>query len=136
MPTKAAQLIAFLSVFLVSAGLHRFVYVNLKRVILRDYPRLGPRLARYAAALFVVMDTPFVFLFYRNRIRVDVNLLTQLIIYPFSIWQAIMLMWVMILLPFMVWRRGVKRFAKKLVSAVRRPAENSDPEPAFEGVSE
>ena len=118
MPSKTAQLIAFFSVFLVSAGLHRFVYANLKRVILRDYPTLGARLVRAAAILFIVMDSPFIFLYFRNRMHVPLDTISQMLLYPFSVWQAIMLLWVVLLIPFALWRRrhvlGLARLQTRL----------------------
>jgi hypothetical protein len=106
MPSKHAQLIAFLSVFLVSASLHRFVYANLKRVILRDYPRLGKRLARVACSLFLIMDSPFVFLFIRSWIHEPLANVSKVLLYPFSVWQAIMIMWALVLIPVALWRRS------------------------------
>src|SRR5437016_3890976 len=99
MPSKAAQLIAFFAVLLVSAALHRYVYANLKRVLLRDYPRWGIRLVRTMMVLFIVMDSPFLFLFLRPRIHADLTMLTRVLLYPFSVWQAIMILWAIILFP-------------------------------------
>jgi len=90
MPSKSAQHIAFFFVLLVSAGLHWYVYANLKRVLLRDYPKLGQRLA---------------FLFFRGDLHGDLTTLTRFLIYPFSVWQTIMLMWAIVLVPFSLWRR-------------------------------
>ncbi|HET6400622.1 MAG TPA: hypothetical protein VFH95_04405 [Candidatus Kapabacteria bacterium] len=105
MPSKSAQHIAFFFVLLVSAGLHWYVYANLKRVLLRDYPKLGQRLAKSALALFIVMDLPFAFLFFRGDLHGDLTTLTRFLIYPFSVWQTIMLMWAIVLVPFSLWRR-------------------------------
>ena len=135
MPSKSAHLVAFLFVFLVSAGLHRFVYANLKRVILRDYPKLGSRIVRSFSVLFILMDSPFIFMFFRNRIKYDTTLLTQLLIYPFSVWQAIMIMWGAILIPFVIWRRGLSKAVSRVRDRVRQRAEDDDldgMEPALE----
>jgi len=105
MPTKASQHIAFFAVFIISVLLHRFVYLNLKRILLRDYPKAGPRLQRIALWSFVAMDLPFAFIFFRGAITAELTLLTRLILYPFSIWQAIMLLWAVILVPVTLIRR-------------------------------
>ena len=105
MPSKVAQIIAFLAVLGISASLHRFVYANLKRILLRDYPKAGPRLVRIARVLFIVMDSPFVYLYFRSGMSPAVMDATTWLIYPFAIWQAIMLMWSVILVPFVAWRR-------------------------------
>ena len=104
MPSKAAQLIAFFAVLLISALLHRYVYVNLRRLLLRDYPKLGPRFVSIARILFIVMDSPFLFLYIRSHIHAELATLTRVLLYPFSIWQAVMLMWAIVLLPFSLWR--------------------------------
>ncbi|HZK75434.1 MAG TPA: hypothetical protein VFD13_00875 [Candidatus Kapabacteria bacterium] len=104
MPSKSAQHIAFFFVLFVSAGLHWYVYANLKRVLLRDYPKLGQRLAKIALALFIVMDSPFAFLYFRGEIHGSLTALTRFLLYPFSVWQTILLMWAIVLVPFSLWR--------------------------------
>ena len=105
MPSKAAQLIAFFFVLLVSAALHRYVYLNLKRLIQHDYPNAAQKLMVIARVLFIAMDTPFLFIFFRGRIHAELTTLTRVVLYPFSVWQAIMLMWALVLVPLSLWRR-------------------------------
>jgi hypothetical protein len=105
MPSKAAQLIAFFAVLLISVALHRYVYRNLIRLLLRDYPKRGRRLAGIARTLFIVMDSPFLFLFVRSHIHAELATVTRVLLYPFSVWQAVMLMWAIVLVPFSLWRR-------------------------------
>jgi len=93
-------------------GLHRYVYVNLKRVLLRDYPKLGKKLARIAFWMFVMLDTPFLFIYFRGVIHAEMTVLSRVLLYPFLIWQTIMLMWVLILLPITLWRQGLKLWKK------------------------
>ncbi|GEM_PF-2107489 len=105
MPSKAAQHIAFFFVLLASAGLHYYVFTNFKRLLLRDYPRLGKRLVRIAAWTFILMDSPFLFLFVRGWLSFDQTVLTRVLLYPFSIWQSVLLLWSVILVPISLWRR-------------------------------
>ncbi len=131
MPSKTAQLIAFLSVFLVSAGLHRFVYANLKRVLLRDYPRSSKRLVRIAWVVFVVMDGPFLFIFLRPHLHLELSTLTKALIYPFSVWQAIMILWAVILVPFAAWRRGragARHVGERIQAAKSKKVESASEE--------
>src|ERR1035441_5373520 len=127
MPSKTSQHIAFFVVLIVSALLHRYVYANLKRVLLRDYPKLGPKLVRIARWTFIALDTPFAFVYFRNQIPSDTAFLTRALLYPFLVWQTIMLMWAIILVPFSIvrrermgvayikrWMRNRKSIAKKL----------------------
>src|SRR5438445_5610934 len=105
MPSKAAQLIVFFAVFTISTALHRYVYKNFKRVLLRDYPKLGARLARWTLALFIVMDSPFLFLFLRPRFHPYLTILTRVLLYPFSVSHAVSLLWALPLVPITLWRR-------------------------------
>jgi hypothetical protein len=105
MPSKTSQHIAFFVVLIVSVIFHRYVYANLKRVLLRDYPKLGRRLVRIARWTFIALDAPFIFMYFRNLISGDLIMLTRLILYPFLIWQTVMLMWAVILVPFSIIRR-------------------------------
>jgi hypothetical protein len=125
MPSRAWHIAAYLSVLAVSFTLHRFVYLNLKRVLLRDYPKRGERLAKWAKRLFVALDTPFLFLYFRSGMPEEIVRVTTGILYPFAVWQSIMLMWSVVLVPFVLWRRG-----KSLV-ALRRKDEDDNVE--FEG---
>lgn len=125
MPSKSAQHIAFFFVLFVSAGLHWYVYANLKRVLLRDYPKLGHRLAKVALTLFIVMDLPFAFLFFRGDMHGDFTTLTRLLIYPFSVWQTVMLMWAIVLVPFSLWRRRERLGLAAMREGVRRLGKHS-----------
>jgi hypothetical protein len=113
LPSKASQHIAFFIVLLVSAGLHWYVYANLQRVLLRDYPKLGKRLAKIARWVFILLDTPFVFIYLRGSLHAAMTVLSRVLLYPFLIWQTIMLMWVIILFPITLFR-WVKRFGTNL----------------------
>jgi hypothetical protein len=117
MPSKTSQHIAFYVVLVVSVIFHRYVYANLKRILLRDYPKLGPKLVRIARWVFIAMDTPFFFVYFRNLITFETDFITRLILYPFLVWQTIMLMWTIILVPFSIIRRekmGVAYIKRKI----------------------
>jgi hypothetical protein len=120
MPSRAWQIVAFLSVLSISVLLHRFVFLNLKRVLLRDYPKQGPRIAKWLKILFVALDAPFLFLYFRSGMPEIVVRFTTGVLYPFAVWQAVMLMWSAVLVPFVLWRRS-----KALISYRRKP-ENGD----------
>jgi hypothetical protein len=129
MPSKAAQLIAFFGVLLISVALHRYVYKNLKRVLLRDYPKMGVQLAKWTLVLFIVMDSPFLFLFLKSRIHEDLNTLTRILLYPFSVWQAVMIFWALLLAPQSLWRRSKKsmKLLKRYVKRRKNVEETYEP---------
>ncbi|HWF44221.1 MAG TPA: hypothetical protein VG537_06235 [Candidatus Kapabacteria bacterium] len=120
MPSKAAQLIAFFFVLLVSVALHRYVYKNLKRLIQRDYLKTSQRIIPIARVFFIAMDSPFLFLFFRSRINAELTTISRVVLYPFSVWQAVMLMWVIVLVPFSLWRRRHWLAIPLLAEPIRR----------------
>ncbi len=130
MPSKAAQVIAYLSVLIVSVLVHRFVYGELKRVLLRDYPKSGANLARIGRNLFMVMDAPFLYLYFRGAMSPALMAATTWLLYPFLVWQAILLMWAVILTPFALWRRtgafGTVRLRERIRSASEKRDLESD----------
>jgi hypothetical protein len=125
MPSRAWQIVAFLVVLAGSVTLHRFVYSNLKRMLLRDYPKSGARLAKWAKRLFIALDSPFIFLYFRSAMPELFANVTTGILYPFAVWQFTMLMWAVVLVPVVLWRRT------KSLSAFRKKSEDDDIE--FDG---
>ena len=105
MPSKTSQHIAFFVVLFVSLGLHIYVFNNLKRILRRDYPKLGSTLIRVFAGLFILMDLPFAFLWFQGGIHSTLTVASHIIIYPFLVWQTVMLMWAIILFPISLIKR-------------------------------
>jgi hypothetical protein len=105
LPSKASQHIAFFTVLCISAGLHWYVYANLKRVLQRDYPKIGRTLAKIALWVFILLDTPFLFIYFRGLTHAELAVVSRVALYSFLVWQTIMLMWVLILLPISLWRQ-------------------------------
>lgn len=62
--------------------------------------------------MFVVLDLPFFFIYFRGMTHAALTVLSRVLLYPFVVWQTIMLMWVLILLPITLWRQGVKLWKK------------------------
>jgi hypothetical protein len=125
LPSKASQHIAFFIVLLVSAGLHWYVYTNLRRVLLRDYPKLGKRLAKIALWVFILLDMPFFFIYFRGFIHAAMTMLSRVLLYPFLVWQTIMLMWVIILFPITLFR-WLKKIGSNLRATLHRRQDNQD----------
>lgn len=98
MPSKSAHLIAFLTIFFVSAASHRFVFVHVRELIRKDFARRADALIRWTAGIFLVMDLPFAYLFFSRWMAAGHDYLTRALLYPFSLWQALMLFWTAILL--------------------------------------
>lgn len=58
------------------------------------------------------MNLPLVFLFFRRDIHVDIPTLTNIMLYPFTVWEFLMLMWAFILIPVVL----IRFVRKKLLS--------------------
>jgi hypothetical protein len=116
LPSKTSQHIAFFIVLAISVGMHWYIYTNLRRVLLRDYPKIGKLLAKIALGMFIALDLPFLFIYFRGMSHAALTEVTRMLIYPFLIWQTIMLMWVIILFPQTIWRWLRKLYAFLLLS--------------------
>ena len=135
MPSKSAHLIAFLTIFVVSAASHRFVYVHAKALVQRDFRKRRQAILRGMAVLFVVMDLPFLYLFFSRWLAAGHDTLTRAVLYPFSLWQALMIFWTVILLVRLVMRRTARAGVSVVragVSGVRAIRTRSDSATTFE----
>src|SRR4051812_47191381 len=112
MPSKASHLIAFLGIALLSAIGHRWVYTHAKTLLYKDFPRHAKVVTRIACVLFVYFDLPFLFLFFSRHITWDASVITRFLIYPFSVWQFLMAIWIVILVPMNLWHRVTKKWKR------------------------
>ena len=129
MPSKASQHIAFFIVLFVSAGMHWFVYTNLRRVLLRDYPKIGKKLAKIALWMFIGLDSPFLFIYFRGLTHAALTVLSRILLYPFLVWQTIMLMWALILVPITLWnwlRTPVGKLLRALQSTSKKSNQDNE----------
>lgn len=119
MPSRAAHLVAFLTIVPISVSAHVYIYRQLRRVIQRDFPKQKGKLLTTAKILFFYFDLPFVYLFFGKQITFDATALTQLLMYPFAVWQILMMVWAAILLPLGVirsrWSAQLMRSTRKLI---------------------
>ncbi len=110
MPSKESYLIFFLVISAILIAMQVFVYFNLARVIKRDFPLQARNVLRIAKWGFVAMNLPIAFLFLRRQIHYELALLTTLILFPFTVWQALIIVWTLILIPVAVYHLFVKLF--------------------------
>jgi hypothetical protein len=129
MPSRAAHLIAFLTITLVSVSCHVYIFRQFARMIRRDFPGRAGSLLKVAKPLFVYFDLPFIYLFLWKHIPEHPPEVTQFLLYPFTVWQIVMLVWAVILLPIglvrskrsTVFFRSTKRLIlKPIAKAARR----------------
>ncbi len=129
MPAKS-YLFFFLGVTLLSTSLHYFVFTQLRRTLKKDFGARAARLIRLAAIVFITMEFPFVLLFLRKHLTADPVIYTKFLFYPFTVWQAIMLMWAVILTPQVLYRKirarwGDQKFASgtRAAGALKTPSD-------------
>jgi hypothetical protein len=120
MPSRAAHLIAFLTIVSISVSAHIYIYRQFARMIRRDFPRHQAHVLRAAKGLYI---------FFGKQITFDATLLTQILIYPFAVWQMLMLVWAVILIPIGIvrakwvtafWRSTRKLLLKPILRVMRR----------------
>jgi hypothetical protein len=61
-----------------------------------------------------------IFLFFRNHINAELTTISRVLLYPFSVWQAVMLMWAIVLVPVSMWRRRHWLAIPMLANRIRR----------------
>jgi hypothetical protein len=108
MPSKSTYLIAFLVVTTLSFALHFFVFAQLKRLLRKDFGMRAKGWIRAAGVVFIGMDFLFVLLFFRKQIPWDIPGISQILLYPFTVWQFLMLVWGAVLIPQVLARNGWK----------------------------
>ena len=104
MPSKGSYLLFFFGISLVLIGAQIFVYFQLRRLIRRDFPHRARRVVPILRWIFIAMNLPLAFLFFRRNIRADIPTLTNILLYPFTVWEFLMLLWAFILIPVVLTR--------------------------------
>ena len=99
MPSKASYLFFFIGTAIVLISAQTFVYFQLRRLVRKDFPHRAKKAVPIIRWIFIVMNLPILFLFFRRNIPFDVSLLTNILLYPFTIWQFLILLWTLVLLP-------------------------------------
>ena len=109
MPSKTSYLFFFLGTSFVLIAAQTFVYLQLRKFIRNDFPLRAKKLVPMIRWFFIVMNLPLVFLFFRRDIKSDIPTLTNILLYPFTVWEFVILLWTFILIPVVIWRFIRKR---------------------------
>lgn len=129
MPSRAANIITFLTITAVLVSCHVYIFRQLKALLLRDFPDQAVRWTKIAKLVFIYLDLPFAYLFFSRHITTDVSVLAQVLLYPFVVWQFLMAVWSAILVPMGMYKALRSRYvtnssedarAKPIVWLVRR----------------
>lgn len=114
MPSKESYLVFFLVISGILFLLQWFVYTRLRRIVKRDFPDRADTILRVARWVFVIMNIPVAFLFFRRSLNAELPVLTNIMLVPYTIWQGLMLVWALILIPISVLEAG-KKLLRNLV---------------------
>ena len=99
MPSKGSYLLFFIGTSLVLISAQAFVYFQLRRLLRQDFKQRAKRVIPFIRWFFIGMNLPLLFLFFRRDIHADIPTLTNIMLYPFTVWEFLMLMWALILIP-------------------------------------
>ena len=104
MPSKSTYFFFFIGTTLVLVAAQLFVYFQLRRFIRRDFPLFAKKAIPYIKWFFVAMNLPILFLLIRKDIHIDIPMVTNILLYPFTVWEFLILMWTVILIPVVIIR--------------------------------
>jgi hypothetical protein len=110
MPSKGSYLVFFIGTSLVLISAQVFVYFQLRRLLRRDFGQRAKPVILFIRWFFIAMNVPLLFLFFRRDIHADIPTLTNIMLYPFTVWEFLMLMWALILIPIVIIRFIRHRF--------------------------
>lgn len=85
-------------------GMQYFVFRQLRRLIKRDFPLRAAEWIPRIKWVFIVMNIPVAYLLFRHPLNFDIDIVTQVMLYPYTIWQFLMMMWLVILTPVVIIR--------------------------------
>ena len=115
MPSKESYLVFFLVTSGLLILLQWFVYRRFSRIIRRDFPDRAEQFLRVTKWVFVVMNIPIAFLFFRRQIHAELPVLTNVLLVPFTIWQGLIIVWTLVLFPLVVFE-----FTKNRLRNIRK----------------
>jgi len=104
MPSKQIYLYFFLGVVFVFSVAEIFVYFQLRRILRRDFSEKSKKWIPIIRWVFIGMNIPIIFLFFRKDIKADLPVLTTILLYPFTVWQFLIILWAIILIPVTIYR--------------------------------
>ena len=84
--------------------LQYFVFSQLRRYVRTYFPDKAKRLMLRFGWLFVVMNIPIIFMYFRRQIAADMPTVTNIILYPYTVWVFLLIFWTLVLIPIVVVR--------------------------------
>lgn len=109
---KGSYIAFFFFSVVMMAALQFFVYSELRRYIRTSFPESAAKLMRRLRWVFYIMNIPVILLFFRRELAAEWPVVTNVILYPYTVWVFLLLFWTVILIPIVavrVMRLGVTK---------------------------
>ncbi|HET9135459.1 MAG TPA: hypothetical protein VFO76_02385 [Candidatus Kapabacteria bacterium] len=120
MPNKETYFIFFIVISSLLVLMQMFVYFWLRRILRRDFPVRSKKWLPRIKWTFIVLNIPIALIFFWRQINLPMTTVSKLVFYPFTVWEAIIIVWTVILIPitlfvFLRWtvRNSVALFSVK-----------------------
>lgn len=79
------------------AGIQFFVYTELRRYLRQHFAAAAAKWVPRFRWVFILMNIPIVFMFFRRQFAGEWQTVTNIVLYPFTVWVFLMMFWAMIL---------------------------------------
>lgn len=94
----------FLMTVAVLGAIQYFVFSQLRRYVRSHFAHKADILIRRFKWLFLLMNIPILFIYFRREIASDLPLVTNIVLYPYTIWVFLLMCWTVILIPIVLAR--------------------------------
>ena len=84
--------------------LQYFVFRQLRRYIRTYFPDRATKLMKAAKWVFIIMNIPVVLMYFRREIAAGLPTVTNIVLYPYTVWVFLLIFWTLILIPVVVIR--------------------------------
>ena len=81
------------------AALQYFVYRQLRRYIRLNFPEKAAKWIAISKWVFLIMNIPVALVYFRRQIAPDATTVTNIILYPYTVWVFLLIFWTIILIP-------------------------------------
>jgi hypothetical protein len=99
MPNKETYFIFFIVISSLLVLMEMFVYFWLRRILQRDFPIRSQKWIPRIKWTFIALNLPIALIFFWRQIQLPMTTVSKLVFYPFTVWEAIIIVWTVILIP-------------------------------------
>ncbi len=95
--------------------LQYFVFRQLRRYIRTYFPDKAAKWLPAAKWVFIIMNIPVVLMYFRRQLAAELPTVTNIILYPYTVWVFLLISWTLILIPVVAVRVLRTKFSSNLV---------------------